>query len=156
MALFLCGCERLAVLLQQGLHFCPSCQAVGFALEPAVFSSPLPLQNLQHPKEQKILRAGTYLTCNMWWSETGPGSYCGPSLATSSLGPARTNRPAPFSSPTVRKTKVSFSGTKTIEQWNIHLTNNRKWAVRSKSYLSVYFIDYDIHELIVAFFSGKK
>lgn len=44
------------------------------------------------------------------------GSYCGPSLATSSLGPARTNKPAPFSSPTVRKTKVSLKSTKTIEQ----------------------------------------
>lgn len=42
------------MLLQQGLHFRPSCQAVGFALEPAVFSSPLPLQNLQHPKDQNI------------------------------------------------------------------------------------------------------
>lgn len=116
-ALFLCGRERFAVLLQQGLHFGPSRQTVGFALEPAVLSSPLPLQDIQHPEEQ-IWRAWTYLTRKLWQlSEAGAGSYCGPSFATSSLGPARTNRPAPFSSPTVRKTKVSFSRTKTIVKY---------------------------------------
>lgn len=59
-ALFLSGCERLAVLLQQRLDFCPPCQAVGFPLEPAVFSSSLPLQNLQHPREEQRLRVGAY------------------------------------------------------------------------------------------------
>lgn len=78
-------------------------------------------------------------------------SYCGPNSATSSVGPTSKNKPGPFSSPTVRKTKVSFKE-KTVK----YSTNSICYAIRTESYLSIHFTGNDIHEVIVTFFPAKR
>lgn len=76
-------------------------------------------------------------------------SYRGPISVTGPLGPANKNKPGPFSSPTVRKTIVSWKHT---EQDLINCLNQND---RNISYLNVDFIGDNIHELIVPFFSVK-
>lgn len=144
------------MLLQQGLRFCSSCQAVGLPLEAAIFSSSFSLQDLQHPRDGGILRAVVYQRCNMW--------IIGRALAltvVTAWPPVHLVRPKQrdrLLSPPRQSEKPKFPSTaqKKLSSENKVTSHCRNLAVGSKSYLSVYFIDNDIHELIVPFFSAKN